>query len=298
MCVSANDIGPAAFGLLDPIIILPRSFLELEQDAQCAIVCHELLHVKRNDWLVTVIEELIGACLWFHPAVWWLLSQTKLAREQVVDAEVIRLTAAPDLYIDALLAMSNAHPDRVLSPAPLFLYKRHLIQRLRCLVTDSPISRRRIVASYASMGAVLAAAGCLAFMSFPLMSQPQIDEAASPEALSRQTSIAAPVPQRTVAMERVFRVGGGVTAPKLISRVDPQYPDSARENHTKGSVIVQGVVLTDGAMTVNRLLRSLNPELDRSALDAMSQWRFEPGRLRGAPVPVEIDAEVNFNLKP
>lgn len=296
VCISANDLGPVAFGLFRPIVLLPESFLSLEPDEQCAIVCHELLHVKRNDWLVTVIEELVGACLWFHPAIWWLLSQTKLAREQLVDAEVIRLTAAPDPYIDALLAMAGAHPDRALLPAPLFLYKRHLVQRLRSLLIDCPISTLRLLWSYASMAAVLAVTGWLSFASFPLMGQPRVQEAVPASDISPQTSAA--MPESSGSMEGVFRVSGGVTAPKLIKRVDPEYSDAARESRIQGTVIVQGIVQTGGTISVTRVLRSLNPELDHSALDAMKQWRFEPGKLRGVPVPVELDVEIGFNLKP
>ena len=105
-----------AFGFFRPVVLLPPSFLTLDPDSQCAVLCHELMHVKRRDWIVTVIEELIAAFLWFHPAVWWLLGQTKLAREQVVDAEVIQRTAAPDPYIDALLVLAGAHPDRGCCP--------------------------------------------------------------------------------------------------------------------------------------------------------------------------------------
>ncbi|HYR87192.1 MAG TPA: M56 family metallopeptidase [Terriglobia bacterium] len=292
-CISAGDIGPVTFGFFRPIILLPESFLTLKPDAQCAIVCHELLHVKRKDWFVTVIEELIGACLWFHPAVWWLLSQTKLAREQIVDAEVIRLTAAPDPYIDVLLAMAGARTENSLVPAPLFLHKNHLVRRLRSLLIDCPISTLRLMWSYASMAAVVAVTGCLALTSFPLMGQPQIEKAVVSETVSSPT----PGLEGGASMEGVFRVGGGVTAPKLITHVDPEYSDEAREALTQGTVVVQAVVQPDGTMSVARILRSLNPELDQNALRAMKQWRFEPGTFRGVPVPVELDVEVSFKLR-
>ena len=300
--ISTGNIGPVTFGWFRPIILLPESFLTLKPDAQCAIVCHELLHVKRKDWLITVIEELIGASLWFHPAVWWLLSQTKLAREQIVDSEVIRLTAAPDPYIDVLLEMAGAHPDRAPVPAPLLLYRSHLIRRLRSLLIDCPISTLRLMWSYASMAAVVAVSGCLAFTSFPLMGQPQIQGTVVPVTVSShdtspQASSPAPILAGSGSMEGVFRVGGGVTAPKLITQVDPEYSDAAREALTQGTVVVQAVVQPDGTMSVARILRSLNPELDQNALRAMSQWRFEPGTFRGKPVPVEIDVEVSFKLR-
>src|SRR5207247_9019349 len=135
-------------------------------------VCQEPLHVKRSGWRVAGIEELVGVCLRFPPAVWWLLTQASLARELLLDAGVIRLTAAPDPYIDALLSMAGAHPNRAVLPAPLFLYKRHLIRRLRSLLMDCPISRPRLVWSYAAMAALLVVTAGLAFTSFPLMGQP------------------------------------------------------------------------------------------------------------------------------
>src|SRR5437867_2457292 len=56
VCLSSNDIGPVAFGFFRPVVLLPPSFLTLDPDSQCAVLCHELMHVKRRDWIVTVIE--------------------------------------------------------------------------------------------------------------------------------------------------------------------------------------------------------------------------------------------------
>jgi beta-lactamase regulating signal transducer with metallopeptidase domain len=106
--ISRNVDGPATLGRVDPIILLPESFLSLGHDAQLSIVCHELIHVKRNDWLVTLFEEIIATLFWCNPAVWMLQSQTKLSREQLVDSEVVALTAAPASYVQALLVMAGA----------------------------------------------------------------------------------------------------------------------------------------------------------------------------------------------
>ena len=58
-------------------------------EAQTGILCYELIHGWRRDWMVTILEEVYASLLWFHPAIWWLLSQTRLVREQLVDAEVV-----------------------------------------------------------------------------------------------------------------------------------------------------------------------------------------------------------------
>jgi len=295
VCLSSNDIGPVAFGFFRPVVLLPPSFLTLDPDSQCAVLCHELMHVKRRDWIVTVIEELIAAFLWFHPAVWWLLGQTKLAREQVVDAEVIHRTAAPDPYIDALLVLAGAHPDRALLPVPLFLHRRQLIRRLRSLLIRRRVSKLRLTSSYVVILAVLAFACHVAFMSFPMIGEPRIQEPLVDEAAVGRASESE---RRSRSQEPVFRAGDGLTRPVLLTRVDPEYPEAARKDRIEGSVVVQSVVETDGTMTVTRILRGINPALDDSAVRAITQWRFEPGKLKDLPVPVELDVEVQFRLKP
>jgi len=65
---------PVTFGAFRPVVLLPAHFLELAPAVQEAILCHELLHVRRRDWLFTVGEEIVRAVFWFHPAIWWLLA--------------------------------------------------------------------------------------------------------------------------------------------------------------------------------------------------------------------------------
>ena len=136
--------GPLTFGFFKRIILLPESFPTLDEQAQLGIACHELLHARRNDWLITLFEEFAAALFWFHPAIWWVLSQTRLAREQLVDAEVVRLTAARESYVNALLTVAGARPTLDLAPAPLFLRRRHLLQRMHFLLTEVPMSNSRL----------------------------------------------------------------------------------------------------------------------------------------------------------
>src|SRR5262249_20944574 len=184
-CISSNGIGPVTFGFLRPVVLLPESFLTLDAAAQCGIACHELLHVKRKDWLATIIEEIIGGLFWFHPAFWWLLAQARLAREQLVDAEVVRMTAAREPYIDALLTMAGARPALDLAAAPLFLRRRHLLQRMHLLVTEVSMSKFRLISSYAAIAGVLGLAGWLGFAAFPMTGRAEIKteiKAAAPPA--------------------------------------------------------------------------------------------------------------------
>jgi TonB family protein len=150
------------------VVLLPESFLNLSSASQHGIACHELLHVRRKDWLVTVIEELLAAVFWFHPGIWWLLAQSRLSREQLVDAEVVELTSAREDYIASLLAIAGTRIELDLAPAPLFLRRRHLTQRMHLLLTEVSMSKLRLVSSYAAMVAILAVAAWAMFLTFPL----------------------------------------------------------------------------------------------------------------------------------
>ena len=191
-CVSPDVGGPVTLGWLAPAVLLPESFTGLSEEAQCAVACHELLHVRRHDWLVTLLEESTGALLWFNPAIWMLLSQTRLVREQLVDAEVVRLTSAREPYIDALMAIARGRQVLDLTPAPLFLRRRHLTQRMHALLKEVSMSKLRLFSSYGSMTAVLGVAAWFAPGPFPLVGGPQYQ--ASP-ALARGAVLESAAPQ-------------------------------------------------------------------------------------------------------
>jgi beta-lactamase regulating signal transducer with metallopeptidase domain len=105
---SGKLTGPITFGLARPLILLREAYLNMAAEAQQAIVCHELIHVRGRDWLFILFEELVLTALWFQPAMWWLIGQIRLAREQAVDAEVIRLTSRRRQYVEAALWTSFA----------------------------------------------------------------------------------------------------------------------------------------------------------------------------------------------
>ena len=92
--LSPHVHSPVTFGFAVPMILLPKSFPSLDRRFQTAIACHELLHVRRHDWGHHLAEEIIRACFWFHPVIAWLIARIRLAREQVVDREVVAVTNA------------------------------------------------------------------------------------------------------------------------------------------------------------------------------------------------------------
>ena len=94
----------------------------------------------------------------------------------------------------------------------------------------------------------------------------------------------------------VFKVGGGVSAPRAIYKPEPEYSTEARQAKHQGTVVVSLVVGADGLPRQLRVAQSLGMGLDEKALEAVRQWRFEPAMKDGRPVPVAVDVEVTFHL--
>jgi protein TonB len=96
----------------------------------------------------------------------------------------------------------------------------------------------------------------------------------------------------------VYRPGGAVTSPRVIKEVKPRYTEDAVERRIQGTVVLELVVTRDGRPTQIRVVRSLDPEgLDDQAIAAVNEWRFEPGRLAGAPVDVLVIVMLDFYIR-
>ncbi len=166
--LSARVVSPVTFGFSQPVILLPERFLRLQPRLQSAIACHELLHVRRHDWAHHFAEEILRAALWFHPAVAWLIARIRLAREQVVDLEVVRITEARKPYLQALLAFTSGRSRIAAVPAPPFLVERQFAERVALILKEVHMSRKRLIVSLATIACSLALAAVLAAWAFPL----------------------------------------------------------------------------------------------------------------------------------
>jgi len=94
----------------------------------------------------------------------------------------------------------------------------------------------------------------------------------------------------------VFRVGGGVSAPKKIYDPDPDYSEEARKAKYQGTCVLYVIVGPDGKPRDIRVSRTLGLGLDEKAIEAVKTWRFEPAMKDGKPVAVAINIEVSFRL--
>jgi len=94
----------------------------------------------------------------------------------------------------------------------------------------------------------------------------------------------------------VFRVGGGVSAPRALDTPDPDYSEEARKAKYQGTCVLWLIVGPDGKPRDVKVARALGMGLDEKAIEAVRNWKFEPAMKDGKPVAVQINVEVNFRL--
>jgi TonB family protein len=85
---------------------------------------------------------------------------------------------------------------------------------------------------------------------------------------------------------------------RLINRIAPQYPSDARQQHVQGIVALDVLIGTDGIPVIGKTVASASASLEKSAQNAIAQWRYEPAVCEGTPVPVQTVLQVNYRLSP
>jgi len=156
---------PVTIGVRHPVVLLPWRFDDLTPEAKRAVLCHELFHVERRDWVWTVVEAHIRTLLWFHPGVWWLIDRLQLLREQVIDELVVARTSSRRDYMLALMMFADNTPPAV---ASAFLRQRHLKSRLRHLLKETHMSFKRLVWTMAALTMVMGVVTAATVRALPL----------------------------------------------------------------------------------------------------------------------------------
>jgi hypothetical protein len=273
---------------------MPPGFETTERGRQEAVALHELLHVRRGDWLALLAEELALAAFFFHPAVHWLVARIRLAREQCVDEAVVRRLGRREAYLESLVEAARARSVARAVPVAPFFRESHLRERVDLLLKEVSMSD-----AHARRNAALTAVVLLAALAF------------SASALPLQSATAQAPAQ--IAMED--KAAGA--EPKIVHKVNPSYPAEAKAEKVEGLFLIDIVIARDGAVRDARVVASApnavrfkdlsaqkgtpqaiegDPRLAAAALDAVKSWRYQPVLKDGKPVEVKASVTVNFKL--
>jgi TonB family protein len=260
---------PMTWGFLRPVVILP-TYAEGWADAERDLVIrHEQAHIVRHDWLCQMLSSLVTAVFWFHPLMWLANAQLRREAEGAVDDCVLAAGVAPSDYASRLLDVAR-HMHGVSLPAVVLpmVGQPELETRVRSILDPT---RRRGAVGLVARCAIGVAAIALIF----------------PIAVTRQ---------RVYAQGTIYKMGDGISAPKIIYKEEPVYTPEAKDDKIEGTVALRGVITPAGRAESMRVLKSLDPGLDANAVTAVSNWRFQPAMKDGKPVSVYVTIEVNFHL--
>ncbi len=94
-----------------------------------------------------------------------------------------------------------------------------------------------------------------------------------------------------------YEVGGEVSAPRVLARVDPVYPPAAARNRMPGLVIVQCLIDRQGRVRDVTVVKSSFGAFEQAAVEAVRQWRFSPGIMRGKAVDTIFRLTVTFSIR-
>ena len=265
---------PLLWGWRRPVILLPGESTRWSKERRHLALLHELAHLRRRDNWVALQVLAAQSVYWFHPLVWWHASRLKQQQELACDDHVLASGAEPSLYAELLLDISR-NPS---APALFCAMVHHSNLRGRIMNILHPPSPGRPSLTSRLTRIALPAILMAAAAFIPTMT------------LNARSA--------AVNDNKIYKIGDDeVSPPRLISKVEPNYSNAAREKKLEGTTLLGIVIDTSGTPYDIKVLRNLDPDLDQNAVDAVKQWRFDPATKGGEPVAVEATVEVNFRLK-
>jgi TonB family protein len=261
---------PMTWGFFRPVVILPAYAINWSDAERDLVIRHERAHIARHDWLWQMLGSVTTAIFWFHPLVWLANFELRREAEGAVDDRVLSNGVAPSDYAGRLLDVAR-QLRALAAPAAVIpmVRKPELETRVRSILDPT---RPRASAGFLVRCAIVLGAVALIL----------------PIAVTRQ---------RVYAQGKVYKIGDGVSQPKVIYKQEPQYTEEAKDEKIEGTVALQVVISTTGYAENIRVTRSLDPGLDANAITAVSNWQFKPAMKDGQPVPVFATIEVTFHLQ-
>ncbi len=137
----ALDI-PCTWGVLRPVILLPRRAMTWTQEQLDAVLLHELGHVRRMDGLFVILSRIACALYWFHPLVWWVHRRAREDAERACDLLVVEEGVSPSRYARHLLEILRSARRPGAALAPTMASPSHMARRIVELTELTPTASR------------------------------------------------------------------------------------------------------------------------------------------------------------
>lgn len=236
---------PLTAGWWRPVVLVPAALVAgMPPDLLEALLAHELAHVRRHDYLVNLLQNVIEILLFYHPAVWWLSRRIRAERELIADDLAAAHSTAPRRLAQALSELEKAQ-----FAAPAMAVQAcggDLATRIRRLVQPQP-ARSDWKALTLVLG--LATAGLFGAAN-----------ASGGAGAGRE-----PVAQVKPLVD-------------FTTCTKPEWPQTDLQAEHTGTVNLRFLIATDGSVTRSQVIKSSgHPGLDEAARSGIAKCRFKPG---------------------
>jgi bla regulator protein BlaR1 len=249
---------PVTAGWWRPVVLVPASLLTgMAPNLLEALLAHELGHVRRHDYLVNLMQNVVETLLFYHPAVWWISTRIRYEREQIADDFAARRLGEPRRLALALSELERMQfAVQRLAPAA---NGGDLVARIRRLLRpDTPALNWQ--AAIPVLGLAIACAAS-AHVSAPRTAPERAQASADTAGLT----------QRALVDFSTCR--------------KPEYPHADLAAGHQGTVTLAFLVGPQGAVREAQVARSSGyASMDEAARGAIAQCSFHPALLHGRAV--------------
>ncbi len=294
--LSPNVPAPFTKGFRKPVIYLPQSALNWNENQLNHVLCHELAHIQRKDILVITFQNIINVLYFFHPLVWTANHHLNFQREKICDDTAINiLNENPARYGRTLMDNLESflvHRRLPLIANGLFFSKKTIIKRFEYLLNRG----KEIEMKLSTLQKGLIAGLVLIVVILSCNNQSNDGTISSVEKSISETALV----EMTADEKAKFipydtppePIGGFAAIQKNVI-----YPEADKEAGNEGTVVVQAFLDENGDVTEAVILKSPGLEgLDNAAINAIKQTKFKPAMQEETPVGVYISIPVVFKL--
>ena len=279
---SSRIYGPITIGIRRRLVLLPpEMFAGLAEAELRAAIAHEFAHMRRHDFLKNLLYELLSLPVCFHPVLRLTRGRLTESREMVCD-EMAAGLADQHEYARSLLRLASLVVDGMPARTPHAIgifdattFERRVMQLTRKPAQPSAMRRFTIAAVCALLGAGIGTTTLALSVHVDALAASDDHHAANP---------AGPI-----------AVKASVMAGQVVHKVQPVYPEAAKQARIQGTVKLKAVIGKTGAVEQLDVI-SGPAELQESSLDAVRQWTYKPFLLNGEPVDVTTTISVIYFL--
>ncbi len=280
LALSSTTSGPVTLGIGRPVLLLPADLMARASDEDLeAVMAHECAHMARHDFAKNLVYGVVSLPIAYHPLFWLTRTCVAGSREMVCDELAAGAIATRGMYARSLLRLASMLAHR--TPADLShaigIFDANILER-RLMNLTQRHDRTRGVGRFAmaALCGVIALGTCASALALRL----NVDAA-------QQAAAHGPLMIDSNALKSIYKK-------------PPVYPieAKAKKDTLDGPVVLAVVISKEGVVEQINVSKSLRADYDRSALDAVRDWRWEPYLLNGDPVEVKANITINYSLQP